>query len=112
MNLPQSNTLRLSATLPSNVSSYENVIIELYTNANFREKYSYQPRTGFGSILIGTDPKVAKVLLTAKQQAKMNGKLFYEIKLITGLDTNAEQVASNGIDTGIVITNLSSKNDY
>ena len=112
MNQPQSNTLRLSVTLPANVNSYQNVIIELYTNASFREKYSFQAKAGYGQVLVGASPNIAKVILTAKQQAKMNGSLFYDIKLISGLDTNAEQVSSAGIDTGIVITFLASKNDY
>ena len=118
MEIPQSSTLRFSEALwsdkektqPINVADYDNIIMEVYTNANFRTKYSKVAKPGYNSFATLTG-NIFTLVVLSEDTAKMNGKLYYDLKLIDNLATPIERVVQKTVDTGIVITNFASKND-
>ena len=100
-------TLNIVATIPKSITEYENILMAVYTNQNTAVKCSYVEKAGFNKIEDGDIATELKVTINSAQTAKMDGCIYYEIKLVDALTPSENIADSLPIDLGIkIITNV------
>lgn len=110
--LPAGSTIDVTFSISQAVTNFDNVLLSAYTNPKNTTRYAYVAKTGFGAISLNGDTTHLKVKILGKYTAKMQGRLYLEIKLVK--DTNDTDTERNGqnvpIDTTIIIDNVDLKN--
>ena len=114
MDTPAGATINFYITISKLVTDFDNILIALYTQTKNRVIYSYVPNSLHKQIQDGETLYKIKVKLLGEDSAKMNGRLFYEIKFIKDNKEvlSEENSPSLPVDTTIVIINNELKNLY
>lgn len=75
-------TFNVTIPLPADVTTYENVLVALYTSGASPIKFSYVTKTGYNKLNVGNTNFQLLGLLTSAQTANMRGDLIMEMRFV------------------------------
>jgi hypothetical protein len=76
------SSFNITIPLPNPITSYENILMAIYTDKNKTVKFSYVEKVGYNKLNVGNTQSELIATLTSAQSDKFDGCLYMELQAI------------------------------